>query len=72
MTQLCVESIGVPATIKFIRSKVGLDQQEFADALGVSKSTVTNWENGVNDIPTGKLAAAAKLAGFSMTIESVR
>ena len=30
--------------IRLIRRRLGLTQQEFADALGVAKSTVGRWE----------------------------
>lgn len=33
--------------VKIARKKAGLTQQEFAERLDVSRSTVANWERGV-------------------------
>ena len=33
-------------TIRELRVQKGLSQQELADALGVSRSTLAHWENG--------------------------
>lgn len=32
--------------MKLIRQKVGMTQQEFADAFGISVSTLRHWERG--------------------------
>ncbi|WP_338788795.1 helix-turn-helix transcriptional regulator [Metabacillus sp. FJAT-53654] len=31
--------------VNHMRSSIGLTKREFADAMGVTKSTVINWEN---------------------------
>ncbi len=41
--------------IKQLRAKLGLTQQEFANKIGVSLKTITNYENG-GAIPAGKQA----------------
>lgn len=32
--------------VKYVRTKLGISQQELADALGISFSTINRWENG--------------------------
>lgn len=68
MAQVCIRSIGIPLTVKLMRERMGLDQQEFADALGVSKSTVSNWETGATDLSAEKLLAVARKAGYDLTL----
>ena len=36
----------VPGLIKALRSKLGLTQEQFAQKVGVTFSTVNNWEKG--------------------------
>lgn len=35
-----------PETVKEVRRRLGLSQEELAHALGVSFATVNRWENG--------------------------
>lgn len=35
-----------PETVKQVRRRLGLSQEELAQALGVSFATVNRWENG--------------------------
>ena len=35
-----------PETVKEVRRRLGLSQEELAKALGVSFATVNRWENG--------------------------
>ncbi len=41
-----------PGEIKGLREKANLSQKEFADAIGVSVSAVSSWENG-RKVPDG-------------------
>ena len=41
-----------PDEIKGLREKANLSQREFADAIGVSVSAVSSWENG-KKVPDG-------------------
>ena len=38
--------MSLPDSIKLIRQKAFLNQQEFADSLGVGLTTVNRWEGG--------------------------
>lgn len=38
--------MSLPDSIKMIRQKAFLNQQEFADSLGVGLTTVNRWEGG--------------------------
>ena len=37
------------------RIKRGISKESFAEALGVSKRTVWNWQNGSTELPVTKL-----------------
>jgi putative transcriptional regulator len=50
-----------PADIKSIRSKLKLSQTEFAMMIGVSVSTLQNWEQGRRQ-PEGPARALLKIA----------
>ena len=56
-----------PAIRRLLRERAGLSQRELAEALGVSRPTVTRWELGQR-VPQGDLAeryaaALERLAG---------
>lgn len=55
-----------PVKVKEIRAKVGLTQEKFALAMGVSKRTLENWEQGRRS-PTG--AARSLLKVFDLNPE---
>jgi len=46
--------------VKAIRAKTGLSQSRFASAMGVSKRTLENWEQGRRS-PTGPARALLKI-----------
>ncbi len=50
-----------PADIKAIREKLGVSQSEFALMIGVSVSTLQNWEQGRRQ-PDGPARALLKVA----------
>lgn len=50
-----------PADIKAIREKLGVSQSEFALMIGVSISTLQNWEQGRRQ-PDGPARALLKVA----------
>jgi transcriptional regulator with XRE-family HTH domain len=64
--------------IKKIRISVGLSQQEFADALGVTFATINRWENGhaaPNKLAQTKLYEYCKehdLPVYDMTLQRIR
>jgi len=58
------ENIG--AMIKDKRLALGLTLEEVGDAVGVGKSTVRKWENGmIKNMGRDKVAALAKVLGLS-------
>ncbi len=50
-----------PADIKAVREKLGVSQSEFALMIGVSVSTLQNWEQGRRQ-PDGPARALLKVA----------
>ena len=50
-------------TIKSIRAKSGLTQAEFAERLGVSKSTVSAWEVGTRRPGLDKIIKISSVFG---------
>ena len=52
-------------TLKAHRTRCQMTQEFEAEALGVSRQTVSKWENGSADPSTNNLLALAKLYGVS-------
>ena len=50
-----------PATRRFLRERGGLSQEEMAEALGVTRTAVTRWEQGTRTPRRGSLDAYAEL-----------
>jgi len=44
--QTAMKDVDVPALIKELRRFLGLTQEQFAQKVGVTYSTVNHWENG--------------------------
>lgn len=53
-------------TLKAARVNAGLTQTEFADALGVSKMTVFEWENGKRRVRPVYMPLIARVTGVSV------
>lgn len=53
--------------MRLARIKAGLEQEEIAEILGVSSSTVSNWENGRTSVKVPFLSAWAQVTGFNMS-----
>jgi DNA-binding XRE family transcriptional regulator len=51
---------------KALRERLGMTQQEFADALRVARTTVLNWETRGNQPSAPVLPGLAKLVGCSI------
>ena len=47
--------------VKEIRKKSGLSQTDFANMLGVTQTTISNWEQG-KPIPKGKLSVLERMS----------
>ncbi len=41
-----MNNVDVPALIKVLRKRLNLTQEQFAQRVGVTYSTVNHWENG--------------------------
>ena len=50
---------GEKLRIRQLREQIGMSQEELATALGVSRTTVTMWENGHSMPPASKLPTIA-------------
>lgn len=48
------------------RIKYQMSRDDFANVLGVSKRTVSNWQSGATEIPLSKLLAIAKMWNCSI------
>lgn len=53
-------------TLKAARVNAGLTQTEFADALGVSKMTVLEWEKGKRRVRPVYMPMIAQVTGVSV------
>lgn len=53
-------------TLKAARVNAGLTQTEFAEALGVSKMTVFEWENGKRRVRPVYMPLIARVTGVSV------
>ena len=52
-------------TLEAARVNTGLTQAELADKMGVSRSTVIDWESGKREMKTAYLYMFCRLTGFS-------
>ena len=48
------------------RKKLGLTQQQISNKLGISRSNIANWENGVNEASNDMLLKCSELFGCSV------
>lgn len=53
-------------SIAAARVNAGMNQQEFADEIGVSKSTIFNWEQGVSEPTASQLRKVSEVSGIPM------
>jgi type I restriction enzyme M protein len=56
------DSQAIPATLRAIRARLNLTQEELAGRLGVSFATINRWEGALNAPQKAALAAIAKVA----------
>lgn len=59
--------IGMGERMRIARQQAQLEQEEMAELLGVSSSTVSNWENGRTSPKAPFLMAWAQATGFKMS-----
>ena len=48
-----------------LRKKAGLDQAEVAESLGLTRTSISNFERGIQSISIDKVAPLAKLYGVN-------
>jgi len=53
--------------LRLSRLKAGIEQEEMAEILGISSSTVSNWENGKTLPKAAFLNAWAQVTGFNLS-----
>lgn len=53
-------------SIAAARTNAGLNQPDFAEKMGVSVSTVLNWEKGRTEPSTSQLRMISELSGIPM------
>lgn len=53
-------------SIAAARVNSGLNQREFAEKIGVSLATVTNWEKGKTEPDSSQLRKISQLSGIPM------
>ena len=60
-----MNEINLSDNIIRLRHKHKLTQEQLANFIGVTKASVSKWENGTSDPSTSNLLALAKLYGIS-------
>lgn len=56
----------IEISVAAARVNSGLNQREFADKIGVSLATVTNWEKGKTEPDASQLREISRLSGIPM------
>lgn len=56
----------IEISIAAARVNSGLNQREFAEKIGVSLATVTNWEKGKTEPDSSQLRKISQLSGIPM------
>ena len=54
------------SNLKYCREELEMTQTELGYIFGVSKGTVSNWENGYSVIPLKKLIKFSNYSGYSL------
>jgi DNA-binding transcriptional regulator YiaG len=68
------EKARLPGLLRSLREKLGLSQEQFAQRLGVTWSTVNRWENGKgkpSPLAREKLRAALTDAGLQGRVSEI-
>jgi transcriptional regulator with XRE-family HTH domain len=63
-----VTAFDLPGILRRIRRIADLSQRELAAAAGVSASTIGQAESGARDLPVGRVAGMAQLAGLRLVL----
>lgn len=59
--------MGISSNIKALRTKEGWTQEQLAEKLGVTRSTVTQWETGWSQPRMGAVSKLASVFGVSLS-----
>lgn len=59
--------VTIGETIRKQRRKLKLHQYQLAATIGVSQSTLSDWENGVQEPRSGRLSIIAKVLRISVS-----
>jgi transcriptional regulator with XRE-family HTH domain len=55
----------IAARLKTLRTRVGIEVDAFAEALGVEEAELAAYENGSEDVPASVIALVCALSGVS-------
>lgn len=66
MMQVMATEPLIGTTIKKRRQALGMNQEQFAERVGVHRSSVANWERGAS-FPLRHLGAVEEVLGISLT-----
>jgi transcriptional regulator with XRE-family HTH domain len=64
MYQLSEERIRIARNIKLIRELRNYNQRYVASAMGIGRSTLSTWENGLTELKIDKLIRLAEIFGL--------
>lgn len=66
MAVVMTERPPLGSRVAHLRRQKALTQRQLADRVGVSPQTISNWENGVTQLPSGDVPAVAEALGVSI------
>lgn len=61
-----METLNIKINLPAVRVNTGMSQAEWANALGVSPSTIYKWEKGENEPTYNALLKMSKLSGIPL------
>ncbi|WP_336625574.1 MULTISPECIES: helix-turn-helix domain-containing protein [unclassified Microbacterium] len=61
-----IQDTGVAARLRASRALTGMEQAEVAEALGIARNTVSNWETGRSEPTATAFVRWARLTGVTL------